>query len=131
MALILIVEDEAPILLGLEDSCTAEGFETLIARDGERGLKLALEEPVALMILDIMLPKLNGYDVLQQLRARNRRLPVILLTAKGQEKDKIRGFELGADDYVTKPFSVKELMARIHAVLKRTGRSTAPAPNNC
>jgi DNA-binding response OmpR family regulator len=120
MATILIIEDEAAILLGLEDALIAEGYEVLSARNGELGLKFALEETRDLIILDIMLPKLGGFEVLKQLRARDKCTPVVLLTARGQEKDKIQGFNLGADDYVTKPFSVKELTARVKAVLKRS-----------
>jgi DNA-binding response OmpR family regulator len=123
---ILIIEDESSILLGLEDAFQNEGFEVLTARQGELGLKLALQEKFDLLLLDIMLPKLNGFEILKKIRAQQQTLPIILLTAKGQEKDKILGFALGADDYVTKPFSIKELVARVRALLKRT-RHALPA----
>ncbi len=126
MPTVLIVEDESSILLGLEDAFQHEGFEVLTARQGELGLKLALQETYDLLLLDIMLPKLNGFDILKKVRTLHPHRPVILLTAKGQEKDKIRGFGLGADDYVTKPFSIKELIARVHALLKRAQRGPAP-----
>jgi len=124
MPTILIVEDEASLIIGLEDALAAENYDLMTARNGELGLKLALEEKLDLIILDIMLPKLNGFELLQELRRHNRRVPVILLTAKGREQDKVKGFELGADDYVTKPFSVRELLARVKAVLKRAGTAT-------
>ncbi|MBN1595203.1 response regulator transcription factor [candidate division FCPU426 bacterium] len=126
MATILIIEDEAPILTGLEDALLAEGYEVMTASNGELGLKTALQEKTELILLDIMLPKLNGFDLISQFRQKNKTTPIIMLTAKGQERDKIKGFALGADDYVTKPFSVKELTARVKAVLKRS-LQTAPA----
>ncbi len=119
---ILIIEDETSILLGLEDALTAEGYDIFSARDGEQGLKFALQEKLDLVILDIMLPKMSGFEVLKQIRQKDKTLPIIILTAKGQEIDKVKGFELGADDYVTKPFGVKELIARTRAVLKRSHR---------
>ncbi|MCK5241965.1 response regulator transcription factor [bacterium] len=124
MPTILIIEDESSILLGLEDAMVQDGYEVLTARNGEQGLKFALQEKVDLIILDIMLPRLNGFEVLRQIRQKDKRLPVILLTAKGQEKDKISGFNLGADDYVTKPFSINELLVRIKALFKRAQPSS-------
>lgn len=123
MPTILIVEDESSILLGLEDALVYADYEVLTARNGEQGLKFALQEKVDLIILDIMLPRLNGLEVLRQIRQKDKSLPIILLTAKGQEKDKVAGFNLGADDYVTKPFSIKELLARIKALFKRAQHS--------
>jgi DNA-binding response OmpR family regulator len=119
---VLLVEDEPSILIGLEDALVADGYDVITARNGETGLQLVLQERMDLLILDIMLPKLSGWDVLRTLRQKKVRLPVILLTAKGQDEDKVKGFELGADDYVTKPFGLKELLARVKAVLKRTGK---------
>ncbi|MCD4812875.1 response regulator transcription factor [bacterium] len=124
MATILVIEDESSILLGLEDALSLESYEVLTARNGELGLKFALQENVDLIILDIMLPKMSGFEVLEHFRRHNKTTPVVLLTAKGQEKDKVKGFNLGADDYVTKPFSIKELLARIRALFKRTQHSS-------
>lgn len=107
-----------PILVALEDALEQAGYYVLSARNGEQGLKYALEEPYDLLVLDLMLPRLNGYDILKRLRKENKYVPVIILTAKSQEVDKIKGFEYGADDYVTKPFGVKELIARIKVRLK-------------
>jgi DNA-binding response OmpR family regulator len=121
---ILIVEDDESILLGLEDALRNQGFEVTTARTGDEGLQKALDGNMDLIVLDLMLPKLNGYEILKQLRERNQFVPVILLTAKGREQDKMKGFNLGADDYVTKPFGVKELIARVQAVLKRTQYQT-------
>lgn len=123
MSTILITEDETSILIGVEDALIEQGYDVLTARNGEQGLKFALQEQVDLLILDIMLPKMSGFEVLKHIRDKNKQLPVILLTAKGQEGDKIKGFNLGADDYVTKPFSVHELLARVKAILKRTPAS--------
>lgn len=111
--------------LGLKDNCEYEGYEVSVARDGEEGLRRALEERPDLILLDVMLPKLSGFDVCRRLRARGAVVPVIMLTARGQEIDKVVGLELGADDYVTKPFGVNELLARIRAHLRRAAR---PAP---
>lgn len=119
MDTILLVEDDPSIVKGLTLNLRFEGFRVLVAEDGERGLELALREGPALILLDIMLPKVNGYEVLKRLRASERQTPVIVLTARGTEVDKILGLELGADDYVTKPFGLKELLARIKAVLRR------------
>jgi DNA-binding response OmpR family regulator len=129
MATILIIEDEASILVGLEDALVSENYEVITASNGELGLKFALQEKIDLIILDIMLPKLSGFEVLSQFRQKNKSTPIILLTAKGQEKDKIKGFNLGADDYVTKPFSVKELSARVKAVIKRSATNTLTLEN--
>ncbi len=118
---VLIIEDNETLLMGLELNLKAEGFEVLTTKDGAMGLRLSLEEHPDLIILDLMLPGLNGFEILSQLRRRERRLPVIILSARGEEQDKLEGFGLGADDYVTKPFSLKELIARVHARLRLTG----------
>ena len=120
MANILIIEDDASILLPLEDNLKLEGYETKSATDGEQGLAMAREGHCDCILLDIMLPKLNGLEVCRQLRQDKNRTPVLMLTAKSQEIDKVLGLELGADDYVTKPFSPRELLARIKAILRRT-----------
>jgi DNA-binding response OmpR family regulator len=118
---ILIIEDDASILLGLEKSLKFYGYDVICARDGESGLGLAMgKESPDLIILDIMLPKLDGYQICRRLRESKIGIPIIMLTVKEQEMDKVKGLELGADDYVTKPFSLLELQARIKAVLRRT-----------
>jgi len=119
MAKILIVEDDASILLPLEDNLKLEGYEVASATDGSQGLAMAQEGHYDLIILDIMLPKLNGLDVCRKLRQDKNTTPILMLTAKSQEIDKVLGLELGADDYVTKPFSPRELLARIKAILRR------------
>jgi DNA-binding response OmpR family regulator len=120
LTLILIIEDDASILLGLEKSLKFQGYDVICAKDGESGLRLATQKSPDLIILDIMLPKLDGYQLCRQLRENNIDIPIIMLTVKEQEMDKVMGLELGADDYVTKPFSLLELLARIKAVLRRT-----------
>ena len=116
---ILIIEDDASIAAGLRMNLRHEGFETSLAQDGETGLRLALDESPDLVILDIMIPAMNGFEVLRELRRRGSTAGIIMLTAKGLEEDKVLGLELGADDYVQKPFGLNELIARIHAVLRR------------
>lgn len=120
MATILIVEDEPDMATGLRDNLEFEGYEVRIARDGEEALVSAAEWAPDLILLDLMLPRRNGLDVCRELRHRGMRIPIIMLTARGQETDKVVGLEIGADDYVTKPFSVRELMARVHVQLRRT-----------
>lgn len=119
---ILVIEDDLSILTGVSMNLTYEGYEVLQAQDGKRGLELALSAEVDLLVLDIMLPEMNGYEVITELRRRHRHVPVVLLSAKGLESDKVVGLELGADDYVVKPFGVQELLARIKAVLRRRTR---------
>ena len=119
MPKILIVEDDKHILTGLVDSLTMEGYKTIIARDGKEALAQARERAPDLIILDIMLPKLNGFEVCKELRMRGMNIPIIILSARAQESDKILGLELGADDYVTKPFSPRELLTRVKTVLRR------------
>ncbi len=116
---ILIVEDDASILRGLEMNLQLEGYETLTATDGKRALQVLREEEVDLVVLDVMLPHVNGYQVVEALRRRGSDVPVILLSAKSGDLDKVMGLDLGADDYVSKPFSVVELLARIKAHLRR------------
>ena len=129
---ILIVEDEKNIVDILSFNLTREGYETLEAYDGQAGLQLALEQNPDLILLDLMLPKMNGFDVCRNLRKENRSTPVIMLTAREEETDKVLGLELGADDYITKPFSMRELLARVKANIRRnemvTGASV-PAPS--
>jgi DNA-binding response OmpR family regulator len=119
---ILIVEDDPAIVKGIETNLRFEGFEVLGAGDGERGLELAVDRAPDLILLDVMMPRMNGFEVLRELRRREIEIPVIMLTAKGEEMDKVRGLDLGADDYVTKPFALQELLARVHAVLRRKRR---------
>jgi two-component system alkaline phosphatase synthesis response regulator PhoP len=121
MPKVLIVEDDDAMAIALVDGFRFEGYEVVAARDGEAGLAQARTEAPDLVILDVMLPKLSGLDVCKQLRAEGSALPIIMLTARGQEIDKVLGLKLGADDYVTKPFGFMELVARAEAVLRRTG----------
>lgn len=116
---ILVVEDDVSILSGLSINLKFEGYEILQAQDGRRGLERALDEEPDLLVLDVMLPELNGFEVVKELRERGRQMPVVMLSAKGQEQDKVLAFNLGADDYVVKPFGLAELLARIKAVLRR------------
>jgi len=126
MTRILLVEDNADLAYGLRNNLEIEGYEVRVAEDGETGLKRARAWEPDLIILDLMLPDLDGYRVLQHLRKEGILTPVIILTARGEESDKVLGFRLGADDYVTKPFGVMELLARVEAVLRRT-RASRPA----
>ena len=116
---ILIVEDEPNMVAGLRDNFEFEGYQVISTRDGVEGLERALSESPDLLILDVMMPKMSGFEVCKQLKAKRPSLPIIMLTARGQEVDKVVGLELGADDYVTKPFSIRELLARVKAVLRR------------
>jgi two-component system alkaline phosphatase synthesis response regulator PhoP len=118
---ILIVDDEPEMVRGLQDNLRFEGYQTLTAGDGERAFALAVSEAPDLIVLDLMLPGQSGWDVCRALRQRGLDIPIIMLTARGEEADQVRGLELGADDYVTKPFSLRELLARIRAVLRRPG----------
>jgi DNA-binding response OmpR family regulator len=116
---ILIVEDDGALLRGLKDNFEAQGYVVRTANNGQKGLDSLLEDPPDLLLLDLMLPKVTGYDICRAARERKLDLPIIMLTAKGQEEDIVRGLESGADDYVTKPFSIRELMARVRAFLRR------------
>lgn len=120
MTKILIVEDEPNMRLGLKDNLEFEGFEVEVAEDGEIGLKKILDNNYDLVIMDVMMPKMSGFDVCKNVRKAGVATPIILLTAKGEEIDKVLGLELGADDYVTKPFSLRELLARVKAILRRS-----------
>ena len=124
---ILLVEDDRELSSGLIDALELDGYSTAHAADGPSGLRSALSGGFQLVILDLMLPGLSGFEVLKQLRSRGSAVPVILLTARGQEVDKVRGLRMGADDYVTKPFGVMELLARVAAQLRRAGLSPSPA----
>lgn len=116
---ILIVEDDAAILSGLIDLFEGEGFRVWSARDGNKALRVYLDRQPDLILLDIMIPEKSGYDVCKEIRRRDGRTPILMLTAKGEEIDKVVGLEIGADDYIVKPFSVKELLARVRAALRR------------
>lgn len=116
---ILVIEDDESISLGLRINLEAEGYEVIVASDGEAGLAAAREDGVSLLILDVMLPKENGFEVLRKLRHEGQTTPVILLSARGAELDKVMGLELGAEDYITKPFSLAELLARVKVQLRR------------
>jgi DNA-binding response OmpR family regulator len=119
MSRILIVEDEPSMRMGLEDNLDFEGYDIDSASDGKSGLDKILKNQYDLILLDVMLPGMSGFDICRQLRKNGNQIPIILLTAKGEEIDKVLGLELGADDYITKPFSLRELLARIKAVLRR------------
>lgn len=121
MKRILVIEDEPQMLLGLRDNLELEGYEVATAADGEEGLTKAAAFQPDLVLLDVMLPRKHGFDVCRELRARSSATPIVMLTARSAETDKVLGLELGADDYVTKPFSITELLARVRAVLRRTG----------
>ena len=116
---VLIIEDDPVLLRGLKDNFEFEGYRVQTASDGEAGLDLALRLRPDLIVLDLMLPKVNGYEVCRFLRSEKLDMPILMLTAKGQESDKVLGLKIGADDYVTKPFSIKELLARAEAFLRR------------
>ena len=119
METVLIIEDDSTMLRGLVDNFEAAGYRVITAADGEAGLNAALDGRPDLILLDIMLPKINGYEICRLIRAQKLEMPIIMLTAKGEESDIILGLNLGADDYVTKPFSRKELLARVAAFLRR------------
>lgn len=121
---ILIIEDDAALLRGLKDNFETAGYLVRTANDGQRGLDALLRDPPDLVLLDLMLPTMNGYDICRTARAKLLKMPIIMLTAKGQEEDIVRGLELGADDYVTKPFGIRELLARVKAFLRRQGGDT-------
>jgi DNA-binding response OmpR family regulator len=119
MSRVLVVEDDPAILRGLADNLRFESHEVLTATDGETGYRLAREKQPEVVVLDLMLPRMSGYEVCRKLRADGLQIPILMLTARGEEADRVLGLDLGADDYVTKPFSVRELLARIRAVLRR------------
>jgi DNA-binding response OmpR family regulator len=122
MERILIIEDELPMRTALQDVLAAEGYRVLTAADGASGLSRALEEKPDLLLLDIMMPRLDGYAVCSELRRLAQPLPILMLTAKGQIEDRVQGLDVGADDYLVKPFSTEELLARLRALLRRARR---------
>ena len=130
MKKLLIIEDEELIRMALEDDFRLEDYEVEVASDGIEGLAKAVNPDIDLIILDIMLPGMNGFDICKRLRSKGIRTPVIMLTAKGQEIDRVVGLEIGADDYVTKPFSPRELQARVKAVLRRMEAEPDDKPEN-
>jgi DNA-binding response OmpR family regulator len=117
---ILIIEDDVSILRGLKDNLTFEGYRVHTSTDGQEGLKLALEKHIDLLLLDIMLPGMNGYEICRRLKKEKPQVPVIMITARGSEMDTVAGLDIGADDYISKPFSIHELLARVRAVLRRS-----------
>ncbi len=123
MKTILIVEDDPKMQLGLRDNLELDGYDVDVASDGEEGYNKIVEEEYQLILLDVMLPKMSGFEVLKKTRERGVSTPVIMLTSKSEEIDKVLGLELGADDYITKPFSLRELLARVKAVLRRNESS--------
>jgi DNA-binding response OmpR family regulator len=125
---VLIVEDNADLAYGLRNNLEIEGYEVEIAEDGPQGLAAARSRPPQVMLLDLMLPGADGFRVLKTLRDEGARFPILILTARGEETDKVRGLKLGADDYVTKPFGVLELLARVEAVLRRAQPSNGTPP---
>ncbi|HSM06054.1 MAG TPA: response regulator transcription factor [Longimicrobiales bacterium] len=125
MTRVLVVEDDAAILRGLRDNLAAESYDVTTAADGEAAYAALRKEEFDLVILDLMLPKLSGYEICQRARAEGIDVPILMLTARGTESDRVLGLDMGADDYVTKPFSVRELLARVRALLRRGRTSTA------
>lgn len=125
---VLVVEDNGDLAYGLQNNLEIEGYEVILASDGQEGLRRARTEAPDLIVLDLTLPELNGYRVLQALRREGSTVPVLILTARGAETDKVLGFRLGADDYVTKPFGVLELLARVDALLRRARMRLADEP---
>jgi len=126
IAKILVIEDEPDMAMGLRDNLQFEGYQVAVAPDGEHGIAQALQIRPQIILLDVMLPGLDGFEVCQRLRRRGIKSPILMLTARGQEIDKVRGLELGADDYITKPFGVRELLARIKAALRRWRQEDGP-----
>ena len=123
MSRLLIIEDELPMRTALTDVLAGEGYRVLTAADGETGLRCALDEQPDLILLDLMMPRLDGYALCAELRRLKRTMPVLMLTAKGQLEDRVKGLDAGADDYLVKPFSTEELLARVRALLRRVNRS--------
>tara|TARA_B100000029_G_scaffold493832_1_gene556800 strand:+ start:704 stop:1384 length:681 start_codon:yes stop_codon:yes gene_type:complete len=123
---ILIVEDSEDLAFGLRNNLEFEGYDVSVAHDGKMGLEMATSNPPDLMILDLTLPELDGLNVLERIRKTGSRLPILLLTARQEEVDKVRGLKLGADDYVTKPFGLMELLARVEALLRRSAGEPDP-----
>lgn len=128
MSVILAIEDDPAILRGLADNLRFESYEVLTAADGQTGYNLIREKRPDLIVLDLMLPKLSGYEICRKVRAEGIQTPILMLTARGEETDRVLGLDLGADDYVAKPFSIRELMARIRALLRRA-QPAKPVPD--
>ena len=128
MEKVLIVEDDPPLCLAMTKALRAVGYEVIVARTGADGLDLALADPPDVVLLDVMLPRMNGYEVLAALREHDPELPIVMITAKGEELDKVRGLELGADEYVVKPVGLAELQARVGAALRRRRLTTREGP---
>lgn len=126
MPSILIIEDDSTLLRALRDNFESRGFEVHVATEGTSALDMATRDEADIILLDIMLPHVNGYEICRRVRAAGSATPIVMLTAKGQEDDIVRGLELGADDYVTKPFSIRELIARVNALLRRQHSSDSP-----
>jgi len=131
MSVILAIEDDPAILRGLADNLRFESYEVLTATDGEAGYAMIRQKKPDLIILDLMLPKLSGYEICRKVRAEGIRTPILMLTARGEEADRVLGLDLGADDYVAKPFSIRELMARIRAILRRAEPSETMPDELC
>jgi DNA-binding response OmpR family regulator len=129
MSTVLIVEDDPAILRGLADNLKYESYEVLTAADGDSGYRMARERKPDLIILDLMLPKMSGYEVCRKLRIEKVVAPILMLTARGEEADRVLGLDIGADDYVTKPFSVRELLARVRALLRRSSPPHGALPD--
>jgi DNA-binding response OmpR family regulator len=125
MSRILIIEDDRAILRGLKDNLEYESYEVLTATDGEQGYELIQKHRPHLVVLDLMIPKMSGYELCRKVRGEGITTPILMLTARSEEVDRVQGLDLGADDYVTKPFSVPELLARVRAILRRTQPATA------
>jgi DNA-binding response OmpR family regulator len=123
---ILIIEDDASILRGIKDNLEFEGYEVITAMEGKEGLDLSLSLSIDLLLLDLMLPGINGFEICRKVKKDKPELPIIMITARGSEMDKILGLDMGADDYITKPFSLPELLARVRALLRRTQRQDKP-----
>src|SRR5687768_2079672 len=128
MTRVLVVEDNRSLALGLKNNLEIEGYEVAVAADGSDALERVRQFEPAVVVLDLMLPRVDGYRVLKQMRDGGLDMPVLILTAKDQEADKVRGFRLGADDYVTKPFGILELMARVHALVRRAAPKQSAIP---
>jgi DNA-binding response OmpR family regulator len=128
MSVVLVIEDDPAILCGLNDNLKCEGYDVITAADGESGYQLARREKPDLLILDLMLPEMGGYEVCRKLRADGIAVPILILSARGEEANRVLGLNLGADDYVTKPFSVLELMARVRALLRRAQQQPRSQP---
>jgi len=125
MSRIIVIEDDLAILRGLRDNLEYESYEVYTATDGEQGYRLIQKHHPHLIVLDLMMPRMSGYELCRKVRSEGIATPILMLTARSEEADRVRGFDLGADDYVTKPFSVPELLARIRAILRRVKPSTA------